>query len=108
MIVIALLAYLPTTMSYQYLILAGLLCALIGDIFLMLPNKFLPGLGAFLFAHLAYILAFSFNGAHTFSVISLISFLIYGAVMLGLLLPYLKEMKIPVIEILRLETVCFS
>lgn len=94
---IALLTHLPTTSSYQYLILAGLLCSLVGDIFLMLPNKFLPGLGSFLFAHLAYILAFSFNGADRFSPLLLSPFLLYGAIILWLLYPYLKEMKIPVI-----------
>jgi len=43
---------------YRSWILAGLLLSLLGDIFLMLPvDAFVPGLAAFLLAHLAYIVA---------------------------------------------------
>lgn len=41
----------------------GLVLSLAGDIFLMLPgDRFLPGLAAFLLAHLAYIAAFNIGG----------------------------------------------
>ena len=38
---------------------AGLVLSLAGDVFLMWPQGFLPGLVAFLLAHLAYIVAFT-------------------------------------------------
>ena len=45
---------------YSIAILAGLVCSLAGDIFLMLPGeRFLPGLASFLLAHLAYLAAFT-------------------------------------------------
>lgn len=42
----------------------GLVLSLAGDIFLMLPSKemFVPGLGSFLLAHVAYIVGFVFGG----------------------------------------------
>ena len=40
---------------------AGLWLSLAGDIFLMWPQGFLPGLVSFLLAHLAYIVAFTRN-----------------------------------------------
>jgi alkylglycerol monooxygenase len=43
----------------DYLLGAGLACALIGDCLLMLPGLFIPGLVAFLVAHLCYLGAFS-------------------------------------------------
>jgi alkylglycerol monooxygenase len=40
------------------LLLAGLACSLAGDVFLMFPGFFMPGLVAFLLAHLCYIALF--------------------------------------------------
>ncbi len=46
-----------------WLFLAGLFFSLLGDIFLMLPaNRFIPGLIAFLIAHLFYVFAFNQGG----------------------------------------------
>ncbi|HEX4956466.1 MAG TPA: lysoplasmalogenase [Thermoanaerobaculia bacterium] len=45
---------------YLWAIAAGLACSLVGDVFLMLPGDyFLAGLGAFLVAHLCYLVAFT-------------------------------------------------
>ena len=45
---------------YQWAVVLGLACSLAGDVFLMLPrDRFMAGLGSFLLAHLAYLLAFS-------------------------------------------------
>ena len=45
------------------LFLAGLLFSLLGDVLLMLPsNQFIPGLLAFLAAHVLYVLAFNLEG----------------------------------------------
>jgi uncharacterized membrane protein YhhN len=58
-LLVAVLARQPVSMAYQWLIVVGLLFALAGDIFLMLPaDRFLAGLVSFLLAHLWYIGAF--------------------------------------------------
>jgi alkylglycerol monooxygenase len=44
--------------GFKPLLLAGLACSLLGDVFLMLPGRFIPGLVAFLVAHLFYIVLF--------------------------------------------------
>jgi uncharacterized membrane protein YhhN len=45
---------------YRLAVLLGLLLSLAGDIFLMLPgDRFIPGVAAFLAAHLAYLAAFT-------------------------------------------------
>lgn len=94
-ILIALRGRHQTSLVYQYLIVAGLLCSLVGDIFLMLPaDRFVPGLLSFLIAHLFYIAAFTIDGVHTLW--PWLPFFLYGSVMLWVLLPYLGRLKIPV------------
>ncbi|HEX8174790.1 MAG TPA: lysoplasmalogenase [Pyrinomonadaceae bacterium] len=85
--------------AYKYLIVAGLLFSLFGDIFLMLPSdRFIAGLVSFLIAHIFYIAAFTIDGAtHRLSYLAAIALLAYGALMLRLLLPFLGGMKAPVI-----------
>lgn len=54
-LLIALLAREPVTPLYRVAFVAGLVFSLAGDVFLMLPGRFfLPGLAAFLVAHLWY------------------------------------------------------
>ncbi|MCX6550946.1 MAG: lysoplasmalogenase, partial [Acidobacteria bacterium] len=44
---------------YRWTTATGLVCSLVGDVFLMLPgDRFLPGLAAFLVAHFCFIAAF--------------------------------------------------
>lgn len=97
-ILIALQDKQQSTPFYQSMIVAGLSCSLVGDIFLMLPSdRFIHGLVSFLFAHLCYIAAFA-TGAQGFSwLASLIPFVLYGGVMMRVLLPHLKSLKIPVL-----------
>jgi uncharacterized membrane protein YhhN len=84
---------------YKYLIVAGLLFSLFGDIFLMLPSdRFIAGLFSFLVAHIFYIAAFTLDGATgRRSFPAAIALLAYGALMLRLLFPFLGRMKAPVI-----------
>jgi uncharacterized membrane protein YhhN len=56
----------------------GLVLSLVGDVFLMIPGRFIPGLAAFLAAHLAYIVAFNLGGP----VISPPSLLLAGVIAL--------------------------
>jgi uncharacterized membrane protein YhhN len=87
----------PTSSSYRHMIIAGLLFSLAGDIFLMLPDRFIAGLVSFLVAHLFYIAAFAFEGGRALSLWGAIPFLIYGALMLKVLWPHLGRMRLPVI-----------
>jgi uncharacterized membrane protein YhhN len=51
---------------YRTWVVAGLIASLVGDVLLMLPQDlFLPGLGAFLVAHLCYLRAFTRDGRFT-------------------------------------------
>ena len=83
---------------YGYAILAGLVCSLIGDVFLMLPgDRFLGGLVGFLVAHLFYIVAFIGGGGFSLSVWILLPVMVCGFVVFRILLPYLGRMKLPVL-----------
>lgn len=82
---------------YRYMIIAGLIFSMAGDVFLMLPSdRFVAGLVAFLIAHLFYIVAFM-SGTSTLIWWTLIPFVSYGIVIYILLAPYLGKLKPPVI-----------
>jgi uncharacterized membrane protein YhhN len=82
---------------YSFAIIAGLLCSMVGDTFLMLPSdQFIAGLISFLIAHLFYILAFTYSRRIRFSLLSLAPFVLYGILMGNLLSPHLGQMKLPV------------
>jgi len=95
-ILIALQPNHPTSSFYRYMIIAGLLFSLAGDIFLMLPDRFIEGLVSFLVAHLFYIAAFMFESGRALSLRGAIPFLIYGCLMLRVLWPHLGKMRVPV------------
>src|SRR5215213_9375630 len=62
-ILVALQAGHGTAGFYTPLIVAGLVCSLAGDVFLMLPrDRFVAGLVSFLLAHLCYVAAFASDG----------------------------------------------
>lgn len=95
---LALLSKNPVSPFYRQLIIAGLICSLVGDIFLMLPrDRFIPGLLSFLVAHVIYIVAFTRESGRALSFWALIPFLIYGCLMLRLLWPHLGKMRLPVL-----------
>ncbi|MEE9555863.1 MAG: lysoplasmalogenase, partial [Candidatus Adiutricales bacterium] len=84
---------------FYYLILAGLIFCLMGDVFLALPQEkmFTPGLGAFLTGHVFYIIAFnSLTGFNQwFSWQPLVVVIISAAVFIWLR-PRLDHMRLPV------------
>jgi len=97
-LLIAVQAGKPDTLLYKYAIIAGLVCSLAGDVFLMLPSdRFVAGLVSFLIAHLFYIAAFTSGTGFGFSWRSLAPFVIYGIFILSVLSPHLGEMKLPVL-----------
>ena len=97
-ILIALRPNHPVSSFYKYMVIAGLLFSLAGDVFLMLPRDrfFIQGLISFLIAHLLYITAFMFESGPSLSFWATILFLIYGCLMLRVLWPHLGKMRAPV------------
>jgi uncharacterized membrane protein YhhN len=95
-ILIALLTRHPVSTTYQVMILGGLLASLVGDVFLMLPDRFREGLGSFLVAHCFYIAAFTLDGAGSPALWYIVPFVLYGVIVLWRLWPYLGSMKAPV------------
>ena len=82
---------------YSFAVIAGLICSLAGDIFLMLPSdRFVPGLISFLIAHLFYIAAFTYGRKIRFAPWLLVPFVLYGLLIYGILAPYLGPLKLPV------------
>jgi uncharacterized membrane protein YhhN len=97
-ILIAWQAKFPASPFYRYLVVAGLLCSLAGDVFLMLPrDRFVEGLLSFLVAHLFYIAAFTYDGGRVLNVWAAVPLLAYGGLMLGLLWMRLGRMRVPVV-----------
>jgi uncharacterized membrane protein YhhN len=99
-ILILVVALLPGTLqssAYARLIAAGLIFSLVGDVLLVLPDRFLHGLGAFLLAQVAYILAFRGGAqAQGFAVVALVLAAVAGG-MLWYLWPTLgAHLKAPV------------
>ena len=82
---------------YKYMIITGLVFSLAGDVFLMLPSdRFVPGLVAFLIAHLFYSAAF----ASEISALiwwPLIPLVIFGIIIFLILAPALGKLKVPVL-----------
>ena len=97
-IVYALRIALPNIMDYGYLILAGLLFSLVGDIFLMLPqNKFIEGLVSFLIAHVLFLIGFVSIGGVNFSYYIFLPYIFVGSFLYYFLFPGLKNYKISVL-----------
>lgn len=82
---------------YTDAIAAGLALSIAGDVFLMLPgDRFLPGVAAFLLAHLCYLVAFTTGtplGAHG---VLLAPYALVGGIVLARLWPRLGPMRVPV------------
>ena len=96
-LMIAVSAALPEGSLYSLAIIAGLICSLAGDVLLMLPSdRFIAGLVSFLVAHLLYTAGFISGTGFGFSSWLALPFVLYGAVMFGVLSPHLGRMKLAV------------
>ncbi len=83
--------------GYRAWITAGLVCSLVGDVFLMLPSdQFVAGLASFLVAHLLYIAAFVRHGGRTRDVVAAGVFGV-AALMLVVIWPTLGALRWPVV-----------
>ena len=86
----------PVSAVYQQAVVAGLVCSLAGDVFLMLPSdRFLAGLASFLLAHLCYIVAFASAGA-AWPAVPGLALGACGAWLLWRLWPALGGLRLPV------------
>ncbi len=95
---VALVLRARTPGRYRRWIAAGLMASLAGDILLMLPqNLFVPGLVAFLVAHVCYITAFASDGAGIRApLLPALPVFALAAAMLTYLWPTLGAMRLPV------------
>jgi len=96
-IAVALVADDPISRTYHALIVAGLVASLAGDVFLMLPDRFVPGLLSFLIAQILYIIAFTHEGSGQAPIWYILPFILYGVVLLRWLWPHLGSLRVPVI-----------
>jgi uncharacterized membrane protein YhhN len=81
---------------YASLIIAGLMCSLVGDVLLMLPSdRFAAGLAAFLVAHVCFTGAFLSTGGTRATPRVAAAFATYLAALLAVLLPRAGTMAVP-------------
>ena len=83
-------------------VLSAILFSLLGDIFLMFDGYFIQGLGAFLIAHIFYILAFRPESSRFLSkkelLLPALAVLMYGIILLIIVLPNVgSALKAPII-----------
>ncbi len=99
MVFILLIAVLgqPSSSFYKLMVIAGLVASLVGDVLLVLPSdRFVAGLGAFLIAHLFYIVAFVAEIAAPIWW-PFIPLIIYGMGIYSVLAPSLGKLKLPLL-----------
>lgn len=83
--------------SYRFLIMAGLILSLLGDVMLVLPKEqFIAGLIFFFIAHLVFIAAFSLDLGFQWNVLMLFISATVLTPYLWVLLHHTKEMTMPV------------
>src|SRR5438132_1109655 len=87
----------PVGQAYRWLVFAGLLCSLGGDVWLLFPRGFVAGLVSFLLAHLLYIAAFAPGTPWNASAWALLApFALVSLAVLRHLWPYLGRKRAPV------------
>ena len=101
MVLVLVLAVQPsvsTSTFYAWMIVAGLLFSLAGDVLLMLPSdRFAAGLASFLVGHLFYIAAFASGVGFGSAPLALLPFVLGCAALFPLLRPNLGRLQIPVL-----------
>lgn len=84
--------------KYKIFILVGLLFSLIGDVFLIFPERhFTKGLIAFLVGHIFYIFAFLIPQRFNFTVWIFLPIVLLSILYLKIILPYSGKKTLPVI-----------
>jgi uncharacterized membrane protein YhhN len=85
--------------AYQWLIVAGLVFSLGGDVLLISPDRFVAGLVSFLIAHLFYIAAFVIGNPaeHVVYFYSMLPFVVFAGLILYFIYKGLGSLKTPVL-----------
>ena len=97
LLLIAVFAVRGNIFMYGLAIIAGIVFSLAGDIALMLPKKqIIIGMGAFLLAHVAYIISFSSGTSVITNAWLLLPFLVYALIMGWAVIPHAGKLKLPV------------
>jgi len=97
LLLIAVLAARNSISVYGIAIIAGIVFSLVGDVALMLPRKqIIIGMGAFLVAHVAYIISFSSGTSVITSIWSLLPFLLYALILGWVVLPRAGKLRFPI------------
>ncbi|KRC38854.1 MULTISPECIES: lysoplasmalogenase [unclassified Lysobacter] len=101
LLVFAMVWTMPATTApgYRRAILAGLALSTLGDVFLMLPGDwFVFGLGSFLCAHLAYLVALTRRARPFAAVWPFLAYAALAGAVLSVLWPHLPgELRVPVV-----------
>lgn len=82
---------------YAAAIVLGLLSSLVGDVWLMLDDRFVQGLTSFLLAHVAYLVAFSDGVPLGTAPLALVSYAAAALALVALLWPRLGALRVPVL-----------
>jgi len=96
-IALAIVIYLKAPSTYTVLMIASLLFALIGDVFLINKKYFLQGLSSFLIAHIGFTVGFTSLFGFSWEIIPLLILLIVGGLFFNLLRKDLYKLKFPVL-----------
>lgn len=96
-ILIAVLIFRETGSTYSAIMILALVFSLIGDVFLIRDNYFLPGLVSFLIAHICFIIGFTSLYGVDFNLTPLLFLALIGGLYFNFLRPYLKQFTIPVL-----------
>ncbi len=98
LIILIALIFPAIEITYKLFIVSGLLLSLIGDIFLIFPDKYFKyGLIAFLIGHIFYILAFTMTSGFHFTFWIFLPIAILVNLYLRIIIPHSGKMKIPII-----------
>ena len=95
---LALTAPQSENLRLRWAIIAGLGCSMLGDILLMLPQDlFLPGLLAFLAAHVCYLVAFTADCRIPARIAPLLFWGVFGVIIVSILWPHVPSgLRLPV------------
>ena len=97
LLLIAIFAIRGNLSVYGLAIIAGIVFSLVGDVAMMLPKKrIVIGMGAFLVAHIAYIISFSSGTTTISNTWLLLPFFFYALIMGWIVLPRADKLKLPV------------
>ena len=86
----------PVSEAYRRLVVVGLLSSLAGDVWLVFPRGFVPGLACFLVAHVLYVAAFAPAAVSPQAALLGVGFALFAVGMFARLAPGLGRERLPV------------